>query len=212
MDTPKFSSGTLIPYLTEMVTMDTGTNHSGTSTQQVTLTDLPQVVANVGDGFPSNGQGAASGSIQAYLRRAIENHDTTSVDLIIDTSLFAKSGCCGGLQPGGEVWAWGEWLCDIELPDNDNKWKLTATLNSEMTTDAPTPPQFSASTVIVGVTHYSLPLTIGTPQSFTVELDSGRYSLTYQFQKFGMNNRGAGNTNEWRADVKQTLSLSLDRE
>lgn len=101
---PSTANGLLLPRLSFLVTADTGDNKAGLANPTVNLTSngTPIPVAATGDGYPYNGDGAATAKMQATLTQTAAN-DSGDTQLVLQTDIFAQSGCCGGLQPGGEA-------------------------------------------------------------------------------------------------------------
>jgi hypothetical protein len=205
--------GIVNPHIQYMVTADVGWNKSGGLDRfdsPVAGTTLQQ---NSGDGFPYNGQGAANASVRTLCLLVFpgdEHNVYTSLHLTTDT--MAQSGCCGGLQPGGQVYSQPEWQSSLILPgsDDDSHWTLKVTLNTQITSDNPSNPKPSGKCVVRidgDATGHELDQTQPSA-SFTEHVNSGPHVLNFQCSQFGLNVRGVGAVVQRNVHVDQTLYLS----
>lgn len=204
--------GTINPHLQYMVTADTGQDRSGGVDKFDALTANTNLKEAVDDGFPSNGQGAARGTVQGLCTLVFPGDEhNVYTKLNITTIIFAQGGCCGGLQPGGQAYAQPEWQSSLILPgDQDDSWTLKVALDTNLTMDDPGDPKPSGMcTLSIDGNATGHELDVSKPNaSFSEHLSPGPHALEFQCPQYGLNIRGAGRVFSHTVTIGQTLYLS----
>jgi hypothetical protein len=205
--------GTINPHLQYMVTSDQGMDHSGSVNRFDLIQPNVTVTQVVDDGFPSNGHGAARDMVQTTCILIFPgDEDNVYTKLNVSSAILAKSGCCGGLQPGGQASEQLEWQSSLLIPGDDDRWKLKVALNTTESAnwDAYPRPAGKCTFSLDGETAYDLDWS-QTAATISAEIHSGPHSLTLRCPQYGTNYRGAGKVEEHDVTLEQTLYVSASR-
>ena len=209
--------GIMNPHSQYLVTADTGANKSGGLDKFEPPVANTTLVQNTGDGYPFNGGGVGNASVRTLCLLVFPGDEhNVYTSLNITTAVLAGSGCCGGLQPGGQAYAQPEWQSSLVLPDTDDKdkpWTLKATLNTNVNVDDPGLPKPSGRCILSidgNATGHELDQT-SPSASFSERISAGPHSIKFQCPQYGLNVRGAGRVFQRNASIDQTLFLSAQR-
>jgi hypothetical protein len=207
--------GIINPHIQYMVTSDVGSNKSG-ALDRFDLDPNAALEQSAGDGFPYNGQGAATGDVRTLCLLVFPGDErNVFTSLNITTSIMAKSGCCGGLQPGGQAYAQPEWQSSLILPGSDDggPWTLKAVLNTQVTVDDSSIPKPTGKCIVSidgNPKGHELDESVAST-SFSEQLSAGPHALKFQCPQYGLNIRGAGAVVQRDVAVNQTLYLSVSK-
>lgn len=216
-DPARLPCGIMDPHSQYMVTADTGASKSGALERFDPVVAGTALAQNTGDGYPYNGSGAATANIRTLCLLVFPGDErSVYTTLNIVTSMMSQSGCCGGLQPGGQAYAQPEWQSSLILPgsEGDSPWIFKVVLNTSVSSSSDVPiskPSGKCSLSIDGnATGHDLDQT-SPSASFVEHVSSGPHALKFQCPQYGLNLRGAGRVIHSNAEIEQTLYLSASK-